>query len=149
MSIVSQCCSAVDRLVTFCLNAGKQDVNTWRHLTENAELFKAMLNLLFQRVLFEGCENQWSLSRPMFVLIVLNPEVIFLRFQISNAVQYYNTLKNQLIASQPEQYKAQLVKHFEDLMSNVQSNLDHAIRDRFSQNLNTFVQAVKAYIVCV
>jgi hypothetical protein len=46
-----------------------------RYLSENVDLFNSILDILFQRALSDDCDNLWSISRPMFVLIVFNPEV--------------------------------------------------------------------------
>lgn len=35
-----------------------------------------ILKTLFEIVLFEDCGNQWSLSRPMLSLILINEQVI-------------------------------------------------------------------------
>ena len=45
------------------------------HLRQRPELFPAILTTLFEVALFENCSNQWSLSRPMLSLILLNEQV--------------------------------------------------------------------------
>ena len=45
------------------------------HLRQRPELFPAILTSLFEIALFENCSNQWSLSRPMLALILLNEQV--------------------------------------------------------------------------
>ena len=51
-------------------------------------LFPELLKTLFEIILFEDCSNQWSLSRPMLSLILVNEQI-------------FNELKGQIIASQP------------------------------------------------
>lgn len=58
------------------------------HLRTRPELLPAVLTTLFELVLFEDVGNQWSLSRPMLALILVN-EVIYLELQ------------RQIIAAQP------------------------------------------------
>lgn len=58
------------------------------HLRLRPELLPQILTTLFEIVLFEDCANQWSMSRPMLSLILLNEQI-------------YNKLQSQIIASQP------------------------------------------------
>ena len=58
------------------------------HLRQRPELLPQTLSTLFEVVLFEDCTNQWSMSRPMLSLILLNEQI-------------YNELKRRIIASQP------------------------------------------------
>ena len=58
------------------------------HLQHRPDLLPSLLNTLFEVVLFEECSNQWSMSRPMLSLILINEQI-------------YPQLKAQLIASQP------------------------------------------------
>ncbi len=39
-------------------------------------LFPELLRTLFEIVLFEECSNQWSLSRPMLALVLINSAVL-------------------------------------------------------------------------
>ena len=47
------------------------------HLQQRPELLPTLLTTLFEIVLFEDCPNQWSLSRPMLSLILINEQVGF------------------------------------------------------------------------
>lgn len=58
------------------------------HLRQRPELLPQTLSTLFEITLFEDCTNQWSLSRPMLSLILLNEQI-------------YHELKHRIIASQP------------------------------------------------
>ena len=57
------------------------------HLRQRPELLPQTLSTLFEITLFEDCTNQWSLSRPMLSLILLNEQI-------------YHELKHRIIASQ-------------------------------------------------
>ncbi len=48
------------------------------HLQQRPELLPTLLTTLFEIVLFEDCPNQWSLSRPMLSLILINEQVSIL-----------------------------------------------------------------------
>jgi hypothetical protein len=45
------------------------------HLRQRPELLPSILTTLFEIVLFEDCSNQWSLSRPMLSLILINEQI--------------------------------------------------------------------------
>jgi len=45
------------------------------HLQQRPELLPGLLSSLFEIVLFEECSNQWSLSRPMLSLILVNEQI--------------------------------------------------------------------------
>jgi len=45
------------------------------HLRQRPELLPQTLSTLFEVVLFEDCTNQWSMSRPMLSLILLNEQI--------------------------------------------------------------------------
>jgi hypothetical protein len=59
-----------------------------QHLRARPELLPAVLTSLFELVLFEDVGNQWSLSRPMLALILVNEDI-------------YLELQRQIIAAQP------------------------------------------------
>lgn len=78
LSLSSQICGALDSLCTFYYErAKKNDQNAQllqKHL-QNSNLFPRILAQLFNIVIFEECGNQWSISRTMLSLIVINPSV--------------------------------------------------------------------------
>jgi exportin-7 len=45
------------------------------HVRAVPQLFPELLRTLFEIVLFEECSNQWSLSRPMLSLILVNEQI--------------------------------------------------------------------------
>lgn len=45
------------------------------HVRATPMLFPELLHTLFEIVLFEECSNQWSLSRPMLSLILVNEQI--------------------------------------------------------------------------
>ncbi len=75
---------------------------------------------LFEIVLFEDCANQWSLSRPMLSLILVNE-------------QYFPELRAQITVSQPADRQAKLVQGFDKLMADVTRSLEPKNRDKFTQ----------------
>ena len=128
----SQCASTIDAIAALYFNA--QPITeasppvaqaVARHLAAMPQLFPELLRELFEMVLFEDCSNQWSLSRPMLSLILVN-EAIF------------NDLRAQLIARQPMERRARLASCFDKLMAEVTRSLDAKNRDRFTQALSIF-----------
>ena len=90
--------------------------------------------------MFEDCRNQWSMSRPLLGLILLNEEY----FQVSIASNSFSAnltlqnLRDQIISSQPGDKRAAMMTWFENLMDGIERNLLTKNRDRFTQNLSVF-----------
>ncbi|KAL5994859.1 hypothetical protein ACLOJK_024916 [Asimina triloba] len=132
-NISSQCAAAVDFLAGFYFNnitVGEPPtlptaMNLARHIAEGPNLFPEILKTLFEIVLFEDCGNQWSLSRPMLSLILINEQI-------------YSDLKGQILASQPADQRPRLALCFDKLMADVTRSLDSKNRDKFTQNLTVF-----------
>ncbi|CAI2183999.1 8336_t:CDS:10 [Funneliformis geosporum] len=79
----------------------------------------------FNAVLFEESQNQWSLSRPLLCLILLNPD-------------YWEQYTRNLVLCQLLERRDVLAKALTSLMQDVEFNLISKNRDRFTQNLTTF-----------
>lgn len=47
-----------------------------RTLETNLGVFRQILQTVLNIIIFEECRNQWSMSRPLLGLILLNEEVI-------------------------------------------------------------------------
>lgn len=133
VSISSQCASAVDNLAAFYFNnitveespSSAAAVNLARHIAECPTLFPEILKSLFEIVLFEDCSNQWSLSRPMLSLILINEQI-------------FTGLKSQILATQPPDQQHRLAGCFDKLMADVTRTLEPKNRDKFTQNLTVF-----------
>ncbi|KAI5074563.1 hypothetical protein GOP47_0010524 [Adiantum capillus-veneris] len=133
LSISTQCASAVDNLAAFYFNnitSGENPnsqtaVQMARHISDCPTLFPEILKSLFEIVLFEDCANQWSLSRPMLSLILINEQI-------------FNDLKAQILSSQPPDQQQRLAGCFDKLMNDVARTLEPKNRDKFTQNLTLF-----------
>ena len=90
------------------------------HLQEQPELFPGLLNTLFEITLFQECANQWSLSRPMLTLILVNEQI-------------YPQMQERIIQSRPASRQSTLRACLSKLMDDVQRNLDPKNRDKFTQ----------------
>lgn len=85
------------------------------------QLLATVLNV----IIFEDCCNQWSMSRPLLGLILLNEE-------------QFSRIRGEMIAQQPRDKQAQLADWFNGLMASIEPNLLTKNRDRFTQNLSVF-----------
>ncbi|XP_071690173.1 uncharacterized protein [Rutidosis leptorrhynchoides] len=132
-NISTQAASAVDNLAAFYFNnitiaeapTSSAAVNLARHIAECPTLFPEILKTLFEIVLFEDCGNQWSLSRPMLSLILINEQI-------------FSDLKSHILSSQPADQHQRLSLCFDKLMADVSRSLDSKNRDKFTQNLTIF-----------
>lgn len=84
LTVSTQCCSAIDRLISYRFNVmppKEKDQNSLAnmemHIKENMDKFTNISIMLVRRLLFEDCQNQWSVSRPLFSIVILNPDVIY------------------------------------------------------------------------
>jgi len=135
MDIPNSCLHSlsVDNLAAFYFNnitVGESPtlpaaVNLAQHIAECPRLFPEILKTLFEIVLFEDCANQWSISRPMLSLILINE-------------QMFNDLKAQILASQSPDQQPRLAQCFDKLMADVTRSLEARNRDKFTQNLTIF-----------
>ncbi|KAL1561845.1 exportin-7-like isoform X2 [Salvia divinorum] len=131
--ISSQCASAVDNLAGFYFNkittgeapTSPAAVNLSRYIAECPALLPEILKTLFEIVLFEDCSNQWSLSRPMLSLILINE-------------QMFTDVKAHILASQPVDQHQRLASYFDKLMVDIKRSLDSKNRDKFTQSLTIF-----------
>ncbi|EFJ32102.1 hypothetical protein SELMODRAFT_87550 [Selaginella moellendorffii] len=141
-SISSQCASAVDNMSAYYFThitlgespTSPMSINFARHIQERPNIFPQLLKSLFELVLFEECSNQWSISRPILALILINE-------------QAYTDIKIQIIASQvllyplvtrPPDSQQKLLLGFEKLMTDVNRTLEPTNREKFTQNLTIF-----------
>ncbi len=91
-TISTSCCSALDHIVTYLYKQltkkkRKKETNSLTNGVDNdlttliqvyrqqTQIFQQMLNTVLNIMLFEDCRNQWSMSRPLFALILLNEQV--------------------------------------------------------------------------
>jgi hypothetical protein len=85
----SQCsaaCSAIDHICTFVIQqtAKQKPKQHWllSYLTQYQNVLPYLFTANFSAVLFEERQNQWSLSRPLLCLILLNPDVRFTNYYV-------------------------------------------------------------------
>lgn len=104
-----------------------------------------MLSTVLNIIIFEDCRNQWSMSRPLLGLILLNEKVspfvpcrtsayvlpvLFIHLFLFNALQYFADLRNSIVNSQPPEKQQAMHLCFENLMEGIERNLLTKNRDR-------------------
>ncbi|XP_071447745.1 exportin-7 isoform X2 [Hetaerina americana] len=142
--VCTGCCATLDHIVTYLFKQltqkGKKNRRGARgvaggpsgggdmflHTLElNPNILRQILSTVLNVIMYEDCRNQWSMSRPLLGLILLNEE-------------YFNQLRETIIRSQPPDKQAVMAQWFENLMDGIERNLLNKNRDRFTQNLSHF-----------
>lgn len=83
--VCAGCCSTLNHIVTYLFkklskNKGgplspSSQTAFMRILDLHPEILQQMLYSMMNVIMFENCRNQWSMSRPLLGLILLNEEV--------------------------------------------------------------------------
>ncbi|XP_046385116.1 exportin-7 isoform X2 [Ischnura elegans] len=140
--VCTGCCATLDHIVTYLFRqltqkgkknrrggrgvAGGAGGDMFLHTLElNPDILRQILSTVLNVIMYEDCRNQWSMSRPLLGLILLNEE-------------YFNQLRESIIRSQPPDKQAVMAQWFENLMDGIERNLLNKNRDRFTQNLSHF-----------
>ncbi|XP_053935533.1 ran-binding protein 17 isoform X4 [Cuculus canorus] len=137
--ISSSCCTSLDYIVTYlfkhltkeskktprCRETSRDGQRLLHFMQQNPEILQQMMSILMNTIIFEDCRNQWSVSRPLLGLILLNEK-------------YFSELRATLITSQPDNKREVLDQCFRNLMEGVEQNLLVKNRDRFTQNMSIF-----------
>jgi len=138
--ICTGCCNTLDHIVTYVFRQltakgkkarsvveqqGGAPLQLIRLMEVRPELLQQMLSSILNIVMFEECRNQYSMSRPLLGLILLNEE-------------YFGQLRQSIIRSQPVDKQGLMAQWFENLMDGIERNVTAKNRDRFTQNLSLF-----------
>ncbi|KAL9881817.1 ran-binding protein 16-like [Glossina fuscipes fuscipes] len=140
-TIYISCCSILDCIVSYIFKLLQLKMSTFpnkklRSLTPenvqflevvkmNSELLQNMMSTLLNNVMAEECRNQWSMSRPLLVLILLYED-------------FFRSLKDNIIRAQPMDKQQTMAQWFEDLMCGIERNVSGKNKEKFTQNLSSF-----------
>ncbi|KAF9419633.1 hypothetical protein HW555_003911 [Spodoptera exigua] len=140
-SVCTGCCATLDHIVTYLfkqlVQKSSNKVSNPRQpppetsnmfievLQRRPEIMQQLLATVLNVIMFEDCCNQWSMSRPLLGLILLNEE-------------QFARIRQDMIAQQPRDKQAELAQWFNGLMTGIEPNLLTKNRDRFTQNLSMF-----------
>merc|ERR1719468_299199 len=141
--VCTGCCATLDHIVTYLFkkvtNKGKKSRSSGQANPDSdslvtvvkmrPEILQQMLQTVLNIIMFEDCRNQWSMSRPLLGLILLNED-------------YFKNLRDQVISSQPSDKRGSMMTWFDNLMEGIERNLLTKNRDRFTQNLSVFRRAI-------
>ncbi|XP_014341924.1 exportin-7 isoform X2 [Latimeria chalumnae] len=139
--VCTGCCSSLDHIVTYLFKQLSrstkkrttpltQESDRFLHIMQqHPEMIQQMLSTVLNIIIFEDCRNQWSMSRPLLGLILLNEK-------------YFSDLRNSIVNSQPPEKQQAMHLCFENLMEGIERNLLTKNRDRFTQNLSVFRREV-------
>eukprot|EP00063_Salmo_salar_P009388 XP_013984223.1 PREDICTED: exportin-7-like [Salmo salar] len=138
--VCTGCCSSLDHIVTYLFKqlsrstkkrpaAMATDDRFLLIMQQHPEMIQQMLSTVLNIIIFEDCRNQWSMSRPLLGLILLNEK-------------YFADLRNSIVNSQPPEKQQAMHLCFENLMEGIERNLLTKNRDRFTQNLSVFRREV-------
>ncbi|KAJ2939897.1 hypothetical protein O0L34_g6601 [Tuta absoluta] len=138
-SVCTGCCATLDHIVTYLfkqlLQKSSNKVTNPRApppetssmfvevLQRRPEIMQQLLVTVLNVIMFEDCCNQWSMSRPLLGLILLNED-------------QFGRIRQEMIAHQPQDKQAALAQWFSGLMAGIEPNLLTKNRDRFTQNLS-------------
>ncbi|KAJ1944041.1 hypothetical protein GGF37_002377, partial [Kickxella alabastrina] len=130
-AVSSAACSVIDGVLTAAIegtDSGKfQDLA--KLVRKRSDIIKYLLRTMLNVVLFEDRPNDWSFSRPLFCLIVLDGEF---------ALQY----TSQIVQYQPTERRDDLIKALKDLLSAAEFVLTVSNRDSFTQALTHYRREV-------
>ncbi|XP_071792798.1 exportin-7-like [Asterias amurensis] len=132
--VCTGCCATLDSIVTYLFKriskstskkAKKENDNFPRIMEVPPAILQQMLSSVLNIIMFEDCRNQWSMSRPLLGLVLLNED-------------YFTELRESIINSQPVEKQEDMRMCFKNLMDGIEANLRTKNRDRFTQNLSVF-----------
>uniref|UniRef100_A0A663MIC8 Exportin 7 n=1 Tax=Athene cunicularia TaxID=194338 RepID=A0A663MIC8_ATHCN len=127
--VCTGCCSCLDHIVTYLFKQLSrstkkrttpltQESDRFLHIMQqHPEMIQQMLSTVLNIIIFEDCRNQWSMSRPLLGLILLNEK-------------YFSDLRNSIVNSQPPEKQQAMHLCFENLMEGIERNLLTKNRDR-------------------
>ena len=131
VQICTQCCTSLDYLLTFIIvgrSKSRQDavaMGLSQHMEGNLEFLTQTLMFLLNLIMFEDCKNQWSVSRPLLGLIILQPQI-------------FSQGQHHILSQTPMHKQEAVAECFRNLMEGVEGTLSTKNRDKFTQNLAVF-----------
>ena len=137
-TITVYCASTIDHLASYQFRVARRNkpeaVALTQHLASCPNIFSEFLTMLFRKLIFEGSDSYWSLSRPVLSIILADE-------------QAYENTKSYLAATQPPQNHPLMQKEFEKLLANIDRNLEPTNRDRFTQCMTAMRNEMKKFLV--
>ncbi|PIK61768.1 putative exportin-7-like [Apostichopus japonicus] len=128
--VCTGCCATLDHIVTYLFKqlhkTGKNKNDQFPKIMDiPREILQQMLSTVLNIIMFEECRNQWSMSRPLLGLILLNEE-------------YFTEFQQSVVSAQSPEKQTDMLQCFKNLMEGIERNLRTKNRDKFTQNLSIF-----------
>ncbi|CAI5453025.1 unnamed protein product [Caenorhabditis angaria] len=136
--VITSACSSLDTILNYLyrrltrtspptskVGVEAEGDNIVMTIKEHPEILADMLQTVITSMMFGEVKCQWSLSRPLLGLILIQEEV-------------FNSLKNELTQQQSFDRQADFDTLFTQLMTGVECNLTVKNKDVFTQNLTKF-----------
>ena len=103
-SIIStNCCSSLDHILTYLFKIFSKQKRNHQQQTQQqqpnalmqvyqqqSQIFQQVLTTVINIIVFEECRNQWSMSRPLLGLILLNEQVDLFLLVLFQSLQFYS-----------------------------------------------------------
>ncbi|KFO89944.1 Exportin-7, partial [Buceros rhinoceros silvestris] len=156
--VCTGCCSCLDHIVTYLFKQLSrstkkrttpltQESDRFLHIMQqHPEMIQQMLSTVLNIIIFEDCRNQWSMSRPLLGLILLNEKVSIPCHSQGSCLGLRDACRSlqaeRCQSSQPPEKQQAMHLCFENLMEGIERNLLTKNRDRFTQNLSAFRREV-------
>ncbi|KAJ2746051.1 hypothetical protein GGI20_001678 [Coemansia sp. BCRC 34301] len=128
-AVSSSACGVIDGVLTAAIESDGSDVS--KLVRARSDITTYLLRTMLNIVLFEDRPNDWSFSRPLFCLILLDTQF---------ALQY----TSQIVQYQPTERREDLIKALKELLSSTEFVLTTTNRDRFTQALTQYRREVSA-----
>jgi len=96
-------------------------------------MWQSLLSSLFDILVYGEANSQWALSRPILSLTLCSEEAL-------------NSYQQTLGASQSPENRALIDEAFVALFSEVLPNLEASNRDKFTQKLGVFRNALRSFL---
>ncbi|MFH4976560.1 hypothetical protein AB6A40_003269 [Gnathostoma spinigerum] len=141
-SVVSASCSTLDGILNYLYRrltrptSGRTHVGSEpegdgciRILEAQPELLSTLLSVMFQSIIYDDIKCQWSMSRPLLGLILIQED-------------FFQQWKIDFLNQQSDAKRALFEEAFGSLMSGVERNLSTRNKDIFTQNLSIFRRTV-------
>ena len=123
------CCQSLDNILSYAFKQAnkKTPSTTGALLVHNIQQCKVLIQeimaSILNTVMFEECRNQWSMSRPLLSLILVD-------------LEYFQRYQKRIIELQPSELRVRMEKCFEQLMENIEQSVNVKNKDKFTQNLS-------------
>ncbi|PIC27066.1 hypothetical protein B9Z55_019436 [Caenorhabditis nigoni] len=136
--VITSACSSLDTILNYLyrrltrstpptnkVGMDPEGDNILNAIKQHPDILAKMLQAVITLMMFGEVKCQWSLSRPLLGLILIQEDV-------------YSNMKRELTSQQTYDRQADFDQLFTQLMSNVEMNLTVKNKDTFTQNLTRF-----------